>query len=105
MVVESPGAIFFNQLEEKKDNKEEQKQQEQSGVLADENQDECPVCREKFDMYWDSNSEDWMYSGAVIDPNTKLITHKLCLNSSLKRTSDTLETDVEQPPEKKIKLM
>lgn len=32
---------------------------------ADDNQKQCPVCKDPFDTYWDDDEETWMYRGTI----------------------------------------
>eukprot|EP00899_Mesostigma_viride_P008466 jgi/Mesvir1/17620/Mv08846-RA.1 len=43
----------------------EEKTAEQCCVPADDTQETCILCEEKFDVFWDPVEEEWMYRGAV----------------------------------------
>jgi hypothetical protein len=58
-------------------------------VPADELQTECKVCGEKFEQYFDSEQDEWMYKNAVSVDNT--IYHVKCYGGNSNGNDQTYE--------------
>lgn len=63
----------FSSLSEKK----EEIIEKIENVIADENQDTCPICREKFEKFFNQKLDEWMYKNTIINQNNQII-HKSC---------------------------
>lgn len=57
-------------------------------IVADTEQDTCPVCHEELEKFYNSETAEWMLKGAVYDESCNLYVHQNCLSSSHKRKSD-----------------
>jgi len=52
----------------------------QSIVAADERQSTCPICGEKFEQFFDSDQDEWMYRDAMCENG--IIYHQPCFENS-----------------------
>lgn len=50
-------------------------------VPASEQQTECKVCGERFEQYFDSEQDEWMYKNAVLADN--VIYHVKCYSGNI----------------------
>jgi hypothetical protein len=97
VVVESPGAIFFSQLQGSNtvDSKAEtttiSPETENEGVPVDDQQPQCPVCHESFQLGRDSNTDEWIYKDTKRDSKTGVIVHRICMPAYKRQfASDTI---------------
>ncbi|GAM20691.1 hypothetical protein SAMD00019534_038660 [Acytostelium subglobosum LB1] len=67
---EQPALPFLNNRHKKEDD-----QKPLPNMVADDDQPECPICREKFDKFWDETNEEWMYLAVEINERMDKITY------------------------------
>ena len=53
---------------------------EVSKVMKDESQVSCEVCNEKFDTQYDSDEEEWVYTGTLRSTDDNKIYHVTCFS-------------------------
>jgi hypothetical protein len=92
IVVESPGAIFFSQLNEPNATEKVESvagiTAVDEGVPVNQDQTQCPVCHERFELGRDSNTDEWIYKDTERDPVTHVIAHRLCMPAFKSRQKD-----------------
>jgi len=88
-ILEKTATPFFGDSS-KQDKDSKEKKAKLPSVTADEAQPICPKCGERFEQYFDSEQDEWMYRDTVRVENT--IYHQKCSimeeqdNSTLLRT-------------------
>ncbi|EFA78650.1 ENTH domain-containing protein [Heterostelium album PN500] len=73
---EQPALPFLNAK-----NKKEDEQKPLPNLVADDEQPNCPICREKFDKFWDESNEEWMYRAVELNEKINKIVHVKCNGS------------------------
>lgn len=64
------------------DTKKEENEEKEENVVSDENQDTCPICREKFEKIYNQKLDEWMYKNTILNKNNQII-HKGCSEEPL----------------------
>ncbi|KAG2387109.1 hypothetical protein C9374_002144 [Naegleria lovaniensis] len=54
----------------------------QEDVVANTEQDTCPICHEELDKYYNTETNEWMLRGAVFDESSQLYVHNFCAPSA-----------------------
>lgn len=52
-------------------------------VIANTEQDTCPICHEELDKYYNTETNEWMIRGAVFDESSQLYVHNFCAPSAV----------------------
>lgn len=110
-VLESPGAILFGSDAKTSPQTlglgsgltgEADETENMPIAPADENQDACTICKEKFESYYDSKMDEWLYRDSVKDQESGVIVHRVCYRSLKKRQRADEEDEESQSKRQKI---
>jgi len=84
------------------DTKETKDVENQYKVPAEEQQEFCSLCGEKFEQFWDESQEEWMYKGAIKIPDREEIVHYKCYSDSQNniKTDSAVSTPDDKEPVK-----
>eukprot|EP01102_Stenamoeba_stenopodia_P020366 TRINITY_DN788_c0_g5_i1.p1 TRINITY_DN788_c0_g5~~TRINITY_DN788_c0_g5_i1.p1 ORF type:complete len:694 (-),score=137.34 TRINITY_DN788_c0_g5_i1:31-2112(-) len=86
---EQPATPFFpSQNENNQGEKEEKEQDDVPCVPAEEDNKSCAICNEQFEQFWDNESEEWMFKGAI--KVGSLLYHSNCYSVNTSRSSDSI---------------
>ncbi|KYR02391.1 ENTH domain-containing protein [Tieghemostelium lacteum] len=100
-ISEQPSIPFFN------DNSSKVKKEESSkplpNLIADDSQPSCFICREKFDRFWDEESEEWMYKAVDIDNKTNKIIHVKCQKENSSSPTSSSAATFKSNPQASLK--
>eukprot|EP01133_Synstelium_polycarpum_P000238 gene238-289_t len=83
-----PALPFFNNKQKKDDDT----QKPLPNLVADDSQPNCPICREKFDKFWDETDEEWMYRAVEVNDKLDKIVHVKC-NGIAQQPTNTTNTN------------
>ena len=66
----------------------------ESVIVANTEQDVCPICHEGLDKFYDEDRDEWMLRGAVFDEGLSEYVHRFCSSSINKRKNEAASTEL-----------
>lgn len=67
-----------------------------NNVPADESQTHCPICQEKFEQYWSTEQEEWIYKDSISIAG--VIYHQQCTKLQNPNINPPIKEESSIPP-------